>query len=96
MSEPQGYLNYCELRLVDMFTTHPDVKNILLKQFRNPITCLHVVIAFEMGHDCPNVRHVIYWGSPEDIESYMQETGRAGRDGLSSAAELFCIVSRIQ
>ena len=50
MSEPQGYLNYCELRLINMFTTHPDVKNILLKQFRNPITCLHVVIAFEMGH----------------------------------------------
>ena len=32
MSEPQGYLNYCELRLVDMFIacTHPDVKNILI------------------------------------------------------------------
>ena len=97
MSEPQGYLNYCELRLVDMFTacTHPDVKNILHKQFRNPTSCLRVVIvtiAFGMGIDCPNVRRVIHWGSPQDIESYMQETGRAGRDGLSSTAELFCSV----
>ena len=54
MSEPQGYLNYCELRLVYMFTacTHPNVKIIFLKQSRNPTSCLRVVIAtiaFGMG-----------------------------------------------
>ena len=37
------------------------------------------------------MRRIIHWGLPEDIELYMylQETGRAGRDGLSSIAVLY-------
>ena len=37
------------------------------------------------------MRRIIHWGLPEDIELYMylQETGRAGRDGLSSIAGLY-------
>jgi len=42
-----------------------------------------------MGLDCPNIRKVIHWGPPSDIESYLQETGRAGRDNLPSAAVLY-------
>lgn len=77
-----------------MFTacTHSNVKEIILKQFRNPDSCLRVVvatIAFGTGLDCPNVRHVVHWGLPPDIESYIQETGRAGRDGLISTVELY-------
>jgi ATP-dependent DNA helicase RecQ len=34
-----------------------------------------------MGIDCPNVRHIIHWGVSDDIEMYVQESGRAGRDG---------------
>lgn len=30
-----------------------------------------------MGLDCRNIRHVIHWGPPNDIESYVQESGRA-------------------
>lgn len=46
-------------------------------------------IAFGMGLDCPNVRKVIHWGPSSDVESYLQETGRAGRDGLAAAAILY-------
>ena len=57
--------------------------------------------AFGMGMDVPNVRTVIHFGPPANVDDYFQECDRAGRDGNTSRAILYyyypaCLVGHVR
>lgn len=94
--EPRDALDMPRFRLIDMYHSRTDqsVKDAIMSSFSTDSSSLRIIIAsvsYGMGIDCPHVRQVIHIGPPSNCESYIQETGRAGRDGLNSIAVLYLI-----
>jgi len=90
-THPQNYPDLHQFRLADMYTrvsTVP-VREKVLTSFTVPGSTLRLLIAtaaFGMGVDCRDIRDIIHWGAPSGIEKYVQETGRAGRDGFQAVS----------
>ncbi|XP_071109643.1 bifunctional 3'-5' exonuclease/ATP-dependent helicase WRN-like [Haliotis cracherodii] len=69
-----------------------EMKSLITQQMKKPDGQVRLLLATEaygMGADSPNVHSIIHVGPPNTIETYTQEIGRGGRDGLQSSATLY-------
>jgi len=74
-------------RIIEMFHagTPSEVKEHIINDIVKPFGNIRVLIctsAFGMG--CKEITHIIHFGPPKSVECYVQECGRAGREGLKS------------
>ena len=95
ITDPVDAPNLSEFRLVDMYTSvvEQSQRDIILNLFtrESQLRIVVATVAFGMGVDCVNVQQIIHVGPPDDPESYIQETGRAGRNKARSLATLLSV-----
>ena len=75
---------FCGMFAMYHSKTPDDIQKIVLESLIDPHGKIRVVFATSalgMGVNLPNVRHIIHYGIPHDVEDYLQEVGRGGRDG---------------
>ncbi|XP_063041289.1 probable ATP-dependent DNA helicase RecS [Engraulis encrasicolus] len=75
--------------------TLPQYKERVLASLNGEGSCRVVVattaLGMGMGHNFPSVSHVVMYGAPEDVETIVQQVGRAGRNALPSHAVLYAV-----
>jgi len=79
-----GQLNKEGIRALPYHAGLPDQERKRNQELfiRDDVGVMVATIAFGLGINKPNVRFIVHYDLPKNIESYYQETGRAGRDGL--------------
>ena len=84
ITEPTDAPGLAKFRLVDMFTSVIDQhqKDGIIDAFtrNSQLSIVIATVVFGMGIDFPDVRQIVHIGSPDDTESYIQETNCSGRD----------------
>ena len=81
-----------QLFLMYHHSTSPRNKRHIEDVFRNPDSPVRVVIAttaFGLGVDVPDIHNVIHWGASRTFDGFIQEVGRAGRDGNQAYSTIY-------